>query len=106
MGETVLYTKYFILQKSQVAEFQTDEWIIIKSSFTDSCPAIKIFELSQFTFSLALVSAFGQNTDGAAWTVSFLFDKIISNLTTLNHEAKIVTDTVGLLVALADTKEK
>ena len=54
----------------------------------------------------AVVTAFGQNTAGAAWTVSFLFDKIISNLTSLSHEPKVVSDTIGLLVALADTKEK
>jgi hypothetical protein len=56
--------------------------------------------------SLALVSAFGQNTEGAAWTITFLFDKIISNLTMLSHEPKIVTDTILLLVALSDSKEK
>jgi hypothetical protein len=55
---------------------------------------------------LARVAAFGQNTEGAAWTVSFLFEKIISNLTRMNHEPNVLTDTVGLLVALVDTKEK
>ena len=52
------------------------------------------------------MAAFGQNTEGAAWTITFLFDKIISNLTQMSHEPKLVTDTIGLLVALADTKEK
>jgi hypothetical protein len=32
--------------------------------------------------------------------------QIICNLTSFNHEPKVVADTVGLLVALADTKEK
>ena len=27
--------------------------------------------------SLAILAAFGQNTDGAAWTISFLLEKII-----------------------------
>ena len=30
----------------------------------------------------ALLTAFGQNTEGAAWTVNFLLGKVISNL---NH---------------------
>ncbi len=58
--------------------------------------------------SLALVTAFGQNTDGAAWSVGFLLSKIISNLTSpaLNSEPGLVKDTVLLLISLVDSKEK
>ena len=56
--------------------------------------------------SLAILAAFGQNTDGAAWTISFLLEKIISNLTAMNSEPKLVEDTVNLLVALVDAKER
>ena len=46
-------------------------------------------------------------TDGARWTVNFLIEKVISNLTSpLNSEEKLVKDTVGLLVSLVDGKEK
>lgn len=56
--------------------------------------------------SISLISAFGQNTEGAAWTINFLLGKIISNLTALNSEPKLVQDTVLLLVSLVDGKEK
>jgi hypothetical protein len=56
--------------------------------------------------SLAIVAAFGQNTEGAAWTINFVLEKIISNLTSMNSEPKLVEDTVNLLVALVDTKER
>lgn len=56
--------------------------------------------------SYALVTAFGQNTEGAAWTISFLLAKVISNLTCLNSEPNLVQDTILLLVSLVDSKEK
>lgn len=56
--------------------------------------------------SLAILAAFGQNTEGAAWTISFLLEKIISNLTAMNSEPSVVQDTVNLLVALVDSKER
>jgi len=56
--------------------------------------------------SLALVTAFGQDTEGAAWTIAFLFEKIISNLTHFTSETNITKDTIALFIALADTKEK
>ena len=43
---------------------------------------------------------------GAAWTISFLLEKIISNLTAMNSEPSVVQDTVNLLVALVDSKER
>ena len=43
---------------------------------------------------------------GAAWTISFLLEKIISNLTAMNSELTVVQDTVNLLVALVDSKER
>ena len=56
--------------------------------------------------SIALCTAFGRDTEGAAWTVYFLLEKILSNLTQLNSEAGVVEDTIRLLVSLADCKEK
>ena len=56
--------------------------------------------------SLALVTAFGMETEGAGWTVGFLINKIVSNMTLLNSEEKLVQDTVNMLVSLVDGKEK
>ena len=56
--------------------------------------------------SIALCTAFGKDTEGAAWTVNFLLEKILSNLTLLNSEPAVVDDTIKLLVSLADCKEK
>merc|ERR1719341_1439338 len=56
--------------------------------------------------SIALCTAFGRDTEGAAWTVNFLLEKILSNLTQFHSEAGVVEDTIRLLVSLADCKEK
>ena len=56
--------------------------------------------------SLALCTAFGRDTEGAGWTISFLLEKIFSNLTRLNSEPGVVTDTMRLLVSICDCKEK
>ena len=56
--------------------------------------------------SIALCTAFGRDTEGAAWTVNFLLEKILSNLTRLHSEPAVVEDTIKLLVSLADCKEK
>ena len=56
--------------------------------------------------SIALCTAFGRDTEGAAWTVNFLLEKILSNLTQFNSEPAVVEDTIKLLVSLADCKEK
>ncbi len=58
--------------------------------------------------SLALVTAFGENTEGAAWSIAFLLSKILSNLTSpeRNSEPGLVKDTVLLLISLVDIKEK
>ena len=54
--------------------------------------------------SIALCTAFGRDTEGAAWTVNFLLEKILSNLTQLHSEPGVVEDTIKLLVSLADCK--
>ena len=54
----------------------------------------------------ALLAAFGQNTEGSAWTVNFLLEKVVSNLNYMNAEADVAKDTVSLLLALVDGKEK
>ena len=56
--------------------------------------------------SLAIVSAFGQNSEGSAWVVHFLLRKVVSNLTLMHAEAEVIKDTVGLLLSLVDGRER
>ena len=67
---------------------------------------LSVHESFYSEISLSLVTAFGQNSDGAAWTINFLLAKIISNLTQLNSEPQLVQDTMLLLVSLVDGKDK
>jgi len=54
----------------------------------------------------ALCTAFGRDTEGAAWSVNFLLEKILSNLGHQAGEPGVTSDTVRLLLSLADCKEK
>ncbi len=69
-------------------------------------PSWRFQESYYAELSLALVSAFGEGTEGAGWTVSFLLEKIMSNLKLLHSEEKLVQDTVLMLVSLVDSREK
>ncbi|KAJ8315064.1 hypothetical protein KUTeg_007214 [Tegillarca granosa] len=52
----------------------------------------------------ALLSAFGRDTDGAQWTVTFLLEKILANMIVWNSEEKLVTDTMQLLNSLVESR--
>ena len=54
--------------------------------------------------SSALVTAFGRDMDGAKWTVNFLLDKCLSNLTRFNSQHDVLEDTIGLILSFADSK--
>jgi hypothetical protein len=56
--------------------------------------------------SQALCAAFGRDTEGAAWSVNFLLEKVLSNLGHCGAEPGVVEDTVLLLVGLAESREK
>jgi len=56
--------------------------------------------------SMALLAAFGKDTEGASWTVNFLLSKVESNLCSFSSEPGLVKDTVRLFIALVDMKEK
>ncbi|XP_041355105.1 exportin-4-like [Gigantopelta aegis] len=56
--------------------------------------------------SMALSAAFGRDTEGAQWTIGFLLQKVISNLTVWSAEEKFMEDTLQLLVALVDHKTR
>jgi hypothetical protein len=53
-----------------------------------------------------LYAAFGRETEGAAWSVNFLLDKVLGNLAHCGVEPGVVEDTVLLLVGLAESREK
>ncbi len=67
---------------------------------------LSVTEAFYSEISMAIVTAFGQNSDGAKWTINFLLQKIISNLTGFASEAGLAQDTILLLIALVDGKEK
>jgi len=77
-------------------------WILRRWSLTYLATQEAIYH----EISSALVTAFGRDTEGAKWTVNFLLDKCLSNLTRLNSEHDVLQDTVGLLLSFADSKEK
>ncbi|XP_070568372.1 exportin-4-like isoform X2 [Ptychodera flava] len=56
--------------------------------------------------SLALTAAFGRDTEGGQWSIGFLIDKILSNLSVWSSEHDLAMDTVNLLVALVQQKER
>ncbi|PNF16845.1 hypothetical protein B7P43_G16786 [Cryptotermes secundus] len=55
---------------------------------------------------MALLAAFGKDTDGATWTVNFLLRKVESNLCSFSSEPGLIKDTVRLFIALVDMREK
>lgn len=56
--------------------------------------------------SLPLVTAFGQHTEGAVWTVNYLLGKVESNLRYFRWEPNLIKESVQLLITLVDMREK
>lgn len=56
--------------------------------------------------SMAIMTAFGADTEGATWTVNFLLRKIESNLKYFNSEPELVKETVSVFRSMVCTKEK
>ena len=56
--------------------------------------------------SLAINAAFGHDTDGGQWTIAYLLDKIVANLTIWCSEPDVIEDTLELLTTLVDKKER
>jgi hypothetical protein len=52
------------------------------------------------------VKAFGKDSAGGQWTVSYLVDKVLSNLMTWSSEAKLLEDTLELLLSMVDKKDR
>ena len=56
--------------------------------------------------SMPLISAFGQNSEGAMWMINYLMGKIETNLRTFSSEPAIIESSVQLLISLVDMREK
>ncbi len=54
----------------------------------------------------ALSAAFGRDTDGGGWTISYLMDKIVANLHLWCGETDALNDTLELLISLVEKKER
>lgn len=51
-------------------------------------------------------AAFGRDSEGATWIIGFLLNKVESNLRTQAAEPSLMNESLKLLMALVDTKEK
>ncbi|PIO34891.1 hypothetical protein AB205_0108870, partial [Aquarana catesbeiana] len=56
--------------------------------------------------SLPLNTAFGADTEGSQWIIGYLLEKVISNLSVWSSEQELANDTVQLLVALVERRER
>ena len=56
--------------------------------------------------SMALSTAFGQDTEGSEWVVTYLLDKICYNLDSWSSEESLINDTLKVLQALVEHKER
>jgi len=56
--------------------------------------------------SVTLVEAFGQDSGGSAWVINFLLRKVISNFTLMHSEPDLIKETVSLLLALVENRDK
>ena len=76
-----------------------------------SCSQVQSISQSPFFFfspqlSLALTSAFGRDSEGAAWTLNYLLSVVEQTLRLRSSEPGLVEDTVNLLVTMVDSKER
>lgn len=51
-------------------------------------------------------AAFGRDSEGANWIIGFLLNKVESNIRTQTAEPGLMNETLRLLMALVDTREK
>ena len=67
-----------------------------------------VFVLAWFSFqmSVPIMTAFGKDTEVAAWIVNFLLSKVESNVKHCVAEPNLIKDTVDLLAALVEPKDK
>ncbi|KAG8318071.1 Exportin-4 [Homalodisca vitripennis] len=96
----VVEAKVFHLLSPQVSS--TTLWFLRQWALSYLLPT----ETYYSEISMPLVSAFGQHTDGAMWTMNYLLNKIESNLCLRNSEPVLVKESVNLLTSLVEVRDK
>lgn len=56
--------------------------------------------------SLMLATAFGMDTEGVKWTVNFILQKIFSTLSVWGSEPALISDTLELLIDMAEQSSR
>ena len=56
--------------------------------------------------SLALASAYGMDTDGVRWTMNFVLQKIFNTLSVWGSEPGLISDTLELLIDMAEQSSR
>lgn len=77
-------------------------WWLRRFALTYMLPNENLYVELSPTFS----AAFGRDSEGANWIISFLLNKIESNIRTQTAEPGLMNETLKLLMALVDTREK
>ncbi|XP_005108222.1 exportin-4 [Aplysia californica] len=63
-------------------------------------------EMDYTEMSLALATAFGADTDGVRWTMNFVLQKIFTTLSVWGSEPALVSDTLELLIDMAEQSSR
>jgi len=77
-------------------------WWLRRFALTYLLPNENLYVELSPTFS----AAFGRDSEGANWITGFLLNKVESNLRTQTAEPGLMDESLNLLMALIDTKEK
>ncbi|KAH9500213.1 Exportin-4 [Bulinus truncatus] len=63
-------------------------------------------EMEYAEMSLALATSFGMDTDGVRWTVNFILQKIVATLSVWGSEPQLISDTLELLIDMAEQRSR
>ncbi|XP_059177669.1 exportin-4-like isoform X2 [Physella acuta] len=63
-------------------------------------------EMDYTEMSLMLATAFGMDTEGVKWTVNFILQKIFSTLSVWGSEPALISDTLELLIDMAEQSSR
>ncbi|XP_038078024.1 exportin-4-like isoform X2 [Patiria miniata] len=69
-------------------------------------PYLLLHEKYYSEISLPLNTVFGQDSAGGQWMVNFLLQKVVTNLVVWSSEHELAKDTIDLMVALVNRKDK
>ncbi|XP_022081901.1 exportin-4-like isoform X2 [Acanthaster planci] len=69
-------------------------------------PYLLLHEKYYSEISLPINAVFGQDSPSGQWTVNFLLQKVVTNLLVWSSEHELAKDTIDLMVALVNRKDK